>query len=404
MAKTIRRRMSRIQYACIGGLLVYFLTFLTDIFRNTSFQITPSHGTRPDAASTISLNKTEQNEFDARTAFEQPRNTRQTYPTTPVQNRKQLAPHSNFGLCHGLVNSTDTQNIPHEIRYGTQILVETQYQNDFWGNVNFPPVPPFQINTHDPHAQDVYISGSIHQVRRPWDPFIWNLFVRVLNESRHHGNSDVPLVVDVGANLGYFSLLAASMGFKVISFEPMNRNVAKFLSSVARNHLENKITIYQNAVTYNSGGFVTMTETHDSNQGNGQIRAYSLSKNGVYGQEFVDTITIDDVINTNVLLMKIDVEGFESAVLNGAKRLICWNVVTYITIEFSHETRQSTDCPAQEMLQLLESVGYEISDVVPDAPPLMSANFAKFPPNILFRLLNLSTAPAYRLGPKSVCS
>lgn len=125
--------------------------------------------------------------------------------------------------------------------------------------------------------------------------------------------------------------------------------------------------------------------------------------NGVYGQGYVNTIRIDDVIDTNVLLMKIDVEGFESGVLNGAKRLMCWNIVNYITIEFSLETRQSAECPALSMLQLVETLGYEISDIVPNAPPLKSRDFENFPPNILFRLLNSSMAPAYRLGPKSVC-
>ena len=62
--------------------------------------------------------------------------------------------------------------------------------------------------------------------------------------------------------------------------------------------------------------------------------------------------------------MKIDVEGSEGAVLNGAKGLICWNLVLYITIEFSDDTRHSQDCPAGRMLQLLESIGYAISDVV----------------------------------------
>ena len=56
---------------------------------------------------------------------------------------------------------------------------EPAYQNAFWGRVAFDAVPPFEINTHDPTAQDVYISGSVHRGER-WDPFLWALLVYVL--------------------------------------------------------------------------------------------------------------------------------------------------------------------------------------------------------------------------------
>ena len=324
--------------------------------------------------------------------------------TTSTQTSNNQAASEHFRMCNaekkiGCPAAGFKMNAPRRINVEVKVLVEVEYQKDFWGSVDFNPVPPFFINTHDPINQDVYISGSVHQRTGPWDPYIWNLFVNILSKSEYE-----KLVVDVGANLGYFSLLAASMGFKVVSFEPMNRNAAKFLSSIARNNFEDKIILYQNAVTYNSCDSVTMTETHNTNQGNGQIKGSTSSKEGLYGQDYVDTIKIDDVIHTDVLLMKIDVEGFEGAVLNGAKNLICWNLVLYITIEFSHDTRHSKDCPALQMLQLLESVGYSISDIVADAPNLSPANFGDFPPNILFKFSNTSSPPGYRLGPNSACS
>ena len=328
----------------------------------------------------------------------------------------------NFGMCNNnssndaedkeagcYVAGLKVDNVPRRINVedGNSILVEPEYQTAFWGSVDFDPVPRFFINTHDPVNQDVYISGSVHHIhqRGPWDPYIWNLFVNTLSKKAGH---DKIVVVDVGANLGYFSLLAASMGFKVVSFEPMNRNVAKFLSSIARNHFEDKVILYQNAMTYSSCDSVWMTETHSSNQGNGKIQRRATSKQGTYGRDYVETIRIDDAIHdTDVLWMKIDVEGSEGAVLNGAKRLICWNLVLYNTIEFSDDTRHSQDCPAGRMLQLLESIGYAISDVVAeysDATLSASTSLEEFPPNILFRLLNTSSPPGHRLGPNSACS
>ena len=324
--------------------------------------------------------------------------------TTSTQTGNNQTASEHFGICNaenkiGCHATIFKMNTPRRINVDVKILVEVEYQKDFWGSVDFKPVPSFFINTHDPFNQDLYISRSVHQRTGPWDPYIWDLFVDILSK---YGRDK--LVVDVGANLGYFSLLAASMGFKVVSFEPMNHNTAKFLSSIARNNFEDKIILYQNAVTYTSCDSVTMTKTHNTNQGNGQIKGSTSSKDGLYGKDYVDTIKIDDIVHTDVLLMKVDVEGFEGAVLNGAKTLICWNLVLYITIEFSHDTRHSKDCPAMQMLQLLASIGYSISDIVADSPNLSPANFGDFPPNILFKLSNTSSPPGYRLGPNSACS
>jgi len=305
-------------YIVGGGLLLYFSTLFLSPFRIDTLQNEmarfDTHKTDLSRRSNQELDKVELN-----TTIRTPKNSQQTASLIPRKDSKiLLLPSYNFGLCRAMRNFTIQRIDPHKVEYGSKIIVEPQYRVDFWGSVDFKPVPAFQMNTHDPDAQDVFISGSVHRSQSPWDPFIWNLFVNVLSDSRHEA-----IVVDVGANLGYFSLLAASMGFNVISFEPMNRNVAKFMASVVRNGFENRITLYQNAVTYTSGDSVTMIETHATNQGNGQMNKLDALSNGIYGQGYVNTIRIDDVIDTNVLLMKIDVEGFESGVLNGAKRLMC---------------------------------------------------------------------------------
>lgn len=307
-----------------------------------------------------------------------------------------------FGVCDALVKCNTTYlrlNVPRIIDKDTKLEVEPEYHRDFWGQVDFHPVPLFHINTHDPTQQDVYISASVHRRLEPWDQYIWNLFVRILSNFTRDA-----VVVDVGANLGYFSLLAASMGYKVVALEPMTRNAAKFVASIAKNQFEDKVILYQNAAWHHSCAAVTMSATHDTNQGNGQITAMDFSKVGLYGRDFVDTIRLDDVIQGDVLLMKIDTEGSESAVLDGAKSLICWNIVRFITLELSHATRQSKECSAIQMLQLFQSLGYAISDITADAPSLvLDESMQHFPPNILLRLEDPSVAPGKRMGPNSAC-
>ena len=134
----------------------------------------------------------------------------------------------------------------HRIRTPSDVFpFEPGYTDEHWGVVNFPPVPAYSVDTHDPHTQDMYISGSVHEGKEPWGVFIWD---RVVEQTPVTGRG--LLFVDVGANLGFFSLAAASLGYRVISFEPMTRNMWKLARSVERNDgFEARVALYQNAVT-----------------------------------------------------------------------------------------------------------------------------------------------------------
>ena len=299
-----------------------------------------------------------------------------------------------FGFCAPVDAEHDAANIARRVTATTRVDAESEFKESFWGRVSFAPVPAFRINTHDPIHQDIFISGSVHGASKPWDHYIWSLFLRAL--------ADTPrgLVVDVGANLGYFSLMAAALGHDVIAFEPMGRNMAKLQASVAANpHFDARITLYQNAVSSQSSGAVSLQPTHPTNQGNGRMRAAD-SRRGVYGVDYVDLLRLDDILLTadgavvsDVILMKIDVEGMEAGVLDGARRLLCARAVRYIVMEFSDETRQSTRCPAFAMLQRLQELGYAISDVTDGAPPLSAqAATTVWPPNLLLTRLPASTA------------
>ncbi len=63
------------------------------------------------------------------------------------------------------------------------------------------------------------------------------------------------LLVDVGANLGYFSLLWAAGNPKnrCIAFEASPRNVSIIERNIKRNHFENQITLIPKAASKDSG-------------------------------------------------------------------------------------------------------------------------------------------------------
>lgn len=293
----------------------------------------------------------------------------------------QIIENTSFGFCSDLLIQVNQTNICSPCVISTLDAfsrpLDQMYTTDHWAIVNITPVKPFFINTHDPKTQDIYISATAHENKTPWDKYIWDLIISVTHEPS--------IIIDVGANIGYFSLMAASLGHKVISIEPMTRNAYKLHSSIIKNHFENDIVLYQNAVASYGNLQVTLKETHHTNQGNGHMSLSNL-KEGIYGIDYVNTITIDDVLKeyNKVLLMKIDVEGLESAVLDGAKHIITTGCVKFIVMEFSPETRTNQLCNARHMIDTMISHGYTPSDVIFGSKILNATDMDSWPPNILF--------------------
>ena len=126
-----------------------------------------------------------------------------------------------------------------------------------------PPSGSFWINTHDPKDEDTFVSAALHR-RQKWEPEIVSLFRRTLLHAPQG------LVLDVGANLGYFTLVAAAMGHRVIAFEPMNFNLRRLASSLRRNDFASNVTVYQNTVG-NLGGRLSLQPTNALNKGNFQV-------------------------------------------------------------------------------------------------------------------------------------
>jgi len=203
----------------------------------------------------------------------------------------------------------------------------------------------FQLNTHNPDTEDIFISRSVHQ-RKIWDKPVFNVFKHVLlSKGLPPGR-----VLDVGGNIGYFTMWALAMGHKVTTFEPMDFNLRYLVTSIDANGFGANHTLYQNAVG-NKPGRLSLNPTNKQNRGNYQVQEARgvTSLSGEYGFDYVDTIRLDDVVDEDVLLIKIDVEGFEHKVLDGARKLVCSRLVRYIEFEFT-TSKTDGDCHAEQVL------------------------------------------------------
>jgi FkbM family methyltransferase len=129
--------------------------------------------------------------------------------------------------------------------------------------------------------------------------------------------------IDVGANVGIHTIrLAKLVGPRgeVIAFEPDEELSGRIRNNLLLNSLSN-VRVIQAAASDHGGETVSLyrPDVQDSNKG----RASLLPHSYLTGSEArVPTVTIDDTNQESVALIKIDVEGYEAAVVSGAAHTI----------------------------------------------------------------------------------
>lgn len=134
------------------------------------------------------------------------------------------------------------------------------------------------------------------------------------------------VVYDVGANIGYVSLLlakAAGETGKVFAFEALPSNVDQVRRNVELNGMESRITVVAKAVTQASGPVKFLV--HESG-GMGKA-AGSAGRDETYQAEvIVEGVSLDEFCygegNLPPQVVKMDIEGGEVMALPGMKRML----------------------------------------------------------------------------------
>lgn len=127
--------------------------------------------------------------------------------------------------------------------------------------------------------------------------------------------------VDVGANVGVYSLLASSIeGVHVLGFEPSTLAYGRALENLAMNPVGDRLRFVNRAVGA-APGTAALTVGRDAL--NTIVEGNELHAEEAEPVEVVSLDTyLDGVTFPPVAMLKVDVEGFELEVLRGARRLI----------------------------------------------------------------------------------
>jgi FkbM family methyltransferase len=206
------------------------------------------------------------------------------------------------------------------------------------------------------------LTKGLSALTKPW---CWSALIRGVVPAIEHekvfAGYKFDTVIDVGANKGQFATLARYMwpNALLICFEPLTAPRARM----------NKITklraIVHSCAVGEIEGQATMhiaSRTDSSsllNLGEAQKKLYKMEK---ASELIVPVRRLDSVIDgaklTRTSLLKIDVQGFEYEVLQGAQRLLPFIDVVYV--EASNIELYSGQKLAPEVIASLEGKGFKL--------------------------------------------
>ncbi len=193
---------------------------------------------------------------------------------------------------------------------------------------------------------------------------------RILRQARAGG-----LLVDVGANYGYFSLLwaAARPSNRVIAFEASPRNVPALRRNVEENEFAEQIRVEACAAGRESGELIFDP---------GPVEQTGWG--GVASSSGAHTVSIparrlDEVLaaEARIEVLKIDVEGAEPWVLEGAERLLREARVRQVYFEANKPRLAALGLKTDASEKMLRAAGYVVTPI--DDPGADVVEFSAVP-------------------------
>lgn len=137
------------------------------------------------------------------------------------------------------------------------------------------------------------------------------------------------LFIDVGANIGSYTMLASkAIGADTICFEPSPNTFKRLVKNIKLNNIEGKVVAKNIAVGDQIGSI------HFSK---GKNAANHIVLEGEDEDKIsVPVSTLDSEIDLYPLFLKVDVEGFEGQVIEGAHKTLNKESLRCVVMEINH--------------------------------------------------------------------
>jgi FkbM family methyltransferase len=192
--------------------------------------------------------------------------------------------------------------------------------------------------------QQIYFLGN-------FDP----VGIRFIKNQLYEGE----IFVDIGANVGAYSLIASKLvgkSGKVIAFEPASKSFLRLLKNISLNGITNIIP--ERFVVIDKSSHTDLYIAGSQNMGMSSIYHHD-SETGI--TEKVESVSLDDYIEkkeiSRISLIKIDIEGSEFLALKGMQKVLT-GMRPKILMELKEEILKSSGYTEQDVISNLEKAGY----------------------------------------------
>jgi FkbM family methyltransferase len=212
-----------------------------------------------------------------------------------------------------------------------------------------------------PWFQYIFQHSYFQYKMRLEDPFLE--FGRRHPQFFHNGH-----ILDIGANIGYTPWVFArflSRGYKVFAFEPDEKNFLQLEAVLRRYQLEEKVVALRKAVGKASGtASLWVNKAH-----HGDHRIVTSTFRSLLPDDqktcMVDLVSVDDFargegIESNIAFIKIDVQGFETAVCEGMEETIRENPDLCVAFEYAPEQMHELGFAGGDLLDYFVERGFRL--------------------------------------------
>ena len=161
------------------------------------------------------------------------------------------------------------------------------------------------------------------------------------------GHLHFAVLMDVGANIGDFTLGMSNLAEKIVAIEPGANNFRALETNIVANSLDNVVCLNM-AVTKSEGDVYLQGNTSD------MFVAEEKKGERIKGMPLDTIVKINGIENVDVL--KVDVQGHELPVLFGAHQLFLKKAVKLLIVEV-HLKR---GVQVGEVISLMDDYGYQL--------------------------------------------
>ncbi|HKU40260.1 MAG TPA: FkbM family methyltransferase [Polyangiales bacterium] len=185
------------------------------------------------------------------------------------------------------------------------------------------------------------------------------------------------LFVDVGANVGSYTVLAAKVaGARVVAFEPIASTFQALADNIALNAISDRVEARRECVG-RSSGVVKMSANLDTV--NHVLTEQAPDATSIE----VPLVSLDEALTEAPFLIKLDVEGYELEALHGAKRVLADPALQALVVEINLSGDRYGRSDA-EVFRLIEQQGFQLYDYDPKQRTLVPGDLHRKRANHLY--------------------